>query len=125
MRFLVDAQLPPALARCLAAAGHEAEHVAEAGLGDAQDEAIWEHAVRAGSVIVSKDSDFAGRTILGQGGPPVVWISCGTRARANCSFGSKRCFRESLKHWSGESILSRLRKTRLVLHFERQLGTLS
>jgi predicted nuclease of predicted toxin-antitoxin system len=74
MRFLVDAQLPPALARCLAAAGHEAEHVAEAGLGDAQDEAIWEHAVRAGSVIVSKDSDFAGRTILGQGGPPVVWI---------------------------------------------------
>jgi len=26
MRFLVDAQLPPALARWLAAQGHEAEH---------------------------------------------------------------------------------------------------
>ncbi len=29
MRFLVDAQLPPALARWLAANGHAAEHVAD------------------------------------------------------------------------------------------------
>ncbi len=29
MRFLVDAQLPQAVARWLVAAGHEAEHVAE------------------------------------------------------------------------------------------------
>jgi len=32
MRFLVDAQLPPALARTLEAGGHEAEHVADIGL---------------------------------------------------------------------------------------------
>jgi predicted nuclease of predicted toxin-antitoxin system len=32
MRFLVDAQLPPALARWLAAQGHEAAHVGDLGL---------------------------------------------------------------------------------------------
>jgi predicted nuclease of predicted toxin-antitoxin system len=32
MRFLVDAQLPPALARHLVAAGHEAQHVADLGM---------------------------------------------------------------------------------------------
>jgi predicted nuclease of predicted toxin-antitoxin system len=74
MRFLVDAQLPPALARHLAAEGHDAEHVADIGLGGAQDQAIWEYAARVGAVIVSKDEDFAQRTFLDQGGPPVVWI---------------------------------------------------
>ena len=29
MRFVIDAQLPPALARWLAAQGHEAEHVGD------------------------------------------------------------------------------------------------
>ena len=32
MRFLVDQQLPPALARFLAAGGHLAEHVSDIGL---------------------------------------------------------------------------------------------
>ena len=49
MRFLVDAQLPPALARYLAAGGQEAEHVADIGLGGAKDQAIWEYAARVGS----------------------------------------------------------------------------
>jgi predicted nuclease of predicted toxin-antitoxin system len=74
MRFLVDAQLPPALARTLAAGGHEAEHVVDIGLSGAKDQAIWEYAARVGAVIVSKDEDFAQRTFFGKGGPPVVWI---------------------------------------------------
>jgi predicted nuclease of predicted toxin-antitoxin system len=32
MRFLVDAQQPPALARWLTAAGHPSEHVADLGV---------------------------------------------------------------------------------------------
>ena len=40
MRFLVDAQLPPALARWLVAAGHEAEHVGDRGMEAASDAAI-------------------------------------------------------------------------------------
>jgi predicted nuclease of predicted toxin-antitoxin system len=40
MRFLVDAQLPAALARWLAAEGHRAEHVADIGLAGALDKEI-------------------------------------------------------------------------------------
>lgn len=74
MRFLVDAQLPPALARWLVAAGHEAEHVGDVGLGDAQDQAIWAYAANVGAVIISKDEDFAQRKIMKNAGPPIVWI---------------------------------------------------
>lgn len=74
MRFLIDAQLPPALARWLAAAGHEAEHVADIGLASAQDDAIWSYADEFGAVIISKDEDFAQRKILEDAGPAIVWI---------------------------------------------------
>ncbi len=40
MRFVIDAQLPPALARMLAAHGHHAEHVEDIGLRDADDSPI-------------------------------------------------------------------------------------
>jgi predicted nuclease of predicted toxin-antitoxin system len=74
MRFLVDAQLPVALARRPAAEGHEAEHVADVGLANASDGAIWDHALAAGAVIVTKDEDFAQRKALDDEGPKVVWI---------------------------------------------------
>ncbi|EQD33994.1 hypothetical protein B2A_12866, partial [mine drainage metagenome] len=45
MRFLVDAQLPPALARLLEDRGHQAEHVLDCGLERASDAAIWARAV--------------------------------------------------------------------------------
>jgi predicted nuclease of predicted toxin-antitoxin system len=74
MRFLVDAQLPPALARWLAAKGHAAEHVADRGMQAASDAAIWAFAVEASAVIVTKDEDFAQRKALSDSGPGVVWI---------------------------------------------------
>jgi predicted nuclease of predicted toxin-antitoxin system len=74
MRFLIDAQLPPALARWLSSAGHDAEHVADIGLAGARDGEIWAYALSAGAVIVSKDEDFALRKILHRNGPSIVWI---------------------------------------------------
>lgn len=74
MRFLVDAQLPPALARWLVAAGHEAEHVADRGMQAASDAAIWDLALREHAAIVTKDEDFAQRHALIGMGPAVVWI---------------------------------------------------
>ncbi len=71
MRFLVDAQLPPAPARRMEAQGHEAEHVADCGLAAASDDAIRGHAERVGAVIVTKDEDFAVHHILSSG-PAVV-----------------------------------------------------
>jgi predicted nuclease of predicted toxin-antitoxin system len=74
MRFIVDAQLPPALARWLAANGHEAEHVGDRNMASARDEAIWRFALESGAAIVTKDEDFAQRHALTGGGPLVVWI---------------------------------------------------
>jgi predicted nuclease of predicted toxin-antitoxin system len=64
VRFLVDAQLPPALARRLESLGHAAEHVADRGMASASDDAIRDYAASVGSVIVTKDEDFAVRRLL-------------------------------------------------------------
>jgi predicted nuclease of predicted toxin-antitoxin system len=83
MRFIVDAQLPPALARFLAVNGHEAEHVADLGLQAASDSAIWHFALQEGAAIVTKDEDFARRKTLSDAGPTVIWIRLpNTRRRA-------------------------------------------
>ena len=74
MRFVVDAQLPPALARWLAVKGHQAEHVADRQMQAASDALIWDYALRQAAVIVTKDEDFAQRKVLTNGGPAVVWI---------------------------------------------------
>lgn len=71
MRFLVDAQLPPALARRIQAGGHVAEHVFDIGLSRAKDRDVRSHAESTGAVIVSKDEDFAVFKVL-RGGPQVV-----------------------------------------------------
>jgi predicted nuclease of predicted toxin-antitoxin system len=82
MRFLVDAQLPPALARWLVAAGHEAAHVADRGMRAASDEAIWELALRDRAIIITKDEDFAQRHALAETGPVIVWIRLRNTRRA-------------------------------------------
>lgn len=83
MRFLVDAQLPPALAERLRAAGHEAEHVNLIGLGPASDRRIWTYARSNGAVIITKDQDFADLSRSDRRGAAVVWIRIGnTTSRA-------------------------------------------
>lgn len=74
MKFLVDAQLPPALARWLREAGHEAEHVEDVGLREANDGAIWARALQSGAVIVTKDEDFAARSAQAATAPVIVWL---------------------------------------------------
>jgi len=44
VKFLVDNQLPAALARFLAAKGHESLHVLDLGLATADDRQVWEYA---------------------------------------------------------------------------------
>jgi predicted nuclease of predicted toxin-antitoxin system len=54
MRFLVDAQLPPALARWLVANGHTVEYVADRQMQAASDAAIWDYALQEAAVIIRK-----------------------------------------------------------------------
>ncbi len=81
MRFLVDAQLPPALARRIETLGHSADHVFDCGLATASDNAIRAYAAKIGAVIVTKDEDFVVRRVL-QEGAPVVWVRIGNTRRA-------------------------------------------
>ncbi|WP_280402174.1 DUF5615 family PIN-like protein [Nocardia carnea] len=46
MKFLVDAQLPSALARAIAAEGFEAVHVSDIAMIVASDREVWQAALR-------------------------------------------------------------------------------
>ena len=80
MRFLVDTQLPRALADWLRSNGHQAEHVLEIGLAQSKDTPIWRYAQAHAAVIITKDEDFAEWVRRGRIGPAIVWLRIG-----NCS----------------------------------------
>ena len=58
MKFLIDNQLPPALARYLRKRGFDCEHVLDVGLAEALDVEICRYAEAQERIIVSKDEDF-------------------------------------------------------------------
>ena len=82
MKFLVDAQLPPALAQWLREAGHDAQAVREVGLREAEDGAIWRYAQAQSQVVITKDEDFAQRAQTGAAGPVIVWLRLGNTSNA-------------------------------------------
>lgn len=75
MKFLVDAQLPPALCGWLRERGHEAVHVFEIGMVAASDTDIAARAEADGAVLVSKDEDFV--TLRLPDRFAFVWLRCG------------------------------------------------
>lgn len=58
MKFLVDNQLPAALARFIESRDCHAKHVLDVGLAEASDIQIFRHAESDGYILVSKDEDF-------------------------------------------------------------------
>ena len=85
MKFVIDAQLPPIMARWLEDAGHEASHVFDAGLVGAADSVLWQHASNIGAAILTKDEDFVKLANSNRAGPVVVWLRIG-----NCSNSALR-----------------------------------
>jgi predicted nuclease of predicted toxin-antitoxin system len=80
LKFLVDAQLPPSLARWISSRGHEATHVFDVAMHTAGDAAIWDYAGANGCVLLTKDEDFVDRWLLSTAPIALVWIRKG-----NCS----------------------------------------
>ncbi|MBI4625598.1 MAG: DUF5615 family PIN-like protein [Verrucomicrobia bacterium] len=76
-RFVIDNQLPAALARWCETKACTAEHVGALQLDQAPDDWIWMHAAHTGAVIVSKDEDFAQMTVLRPEPVAVVWLRIG------------------------------------------------
>lgn len=80
--LLVDAQLPPALARFLMSKGYQAEHVLDIGMREAEDTPIWNYALLHGAAIITKDEDFAHRLSQGEkAAPAIVWVRIGNTSR--------------------------------------------
>lgn len=100
MKFLVEAQLPPALAQWLREVGHEAQAVRDVGLRDAEDHVLWQHALSIGAIIVTKDEDFSLRSRLHANTPRILWLRIGNTSN------------RALREW----LLPQLPK--IVAHFE-------
>ncbi len=82
MKFLVDNQLPPVLARCIRTEfGAEARHVADVGLQEGTDAELWAYASKTDAVLISKDDDFV-RFILTTPTARLIWVRTG-----NCRSG--------------------------------------
>jgi predicted nuclease of predicted toxin-antitoxin system len=73
LKFLVDAQLPPSLARWISSRDHEATHVFDVSMHTAGDAAIWEYAAANGCVLLTKDEDFVDRWLLSAAPIALVW----------------------------------------------------
>lgn len=58
MLFLVDNVVSWRVAKCLRENGHDAIHVADLGMAEAEDGEIYTRAVTDRRVIVTQDSDF-------------------------------------------------------------------
>jgi predicted nuclease of predicted toxin-antitoxin system len=77
VKFIVDNQLPVALAKHLRARGLDCQHVLEAGLGDAADTAICRHAELQDRIIISKDEDFFYFAKQRHAKIKVIWVRLG------------------------------------------------
>jgi predicted nuclease of predicted toxin-antitoxin system len=75
--YLIDAQLPPALAEAMRRAGYDAAHVAEFGMANATDGAIWDEAISRSAILVTKDRDFSLLRAAKRQGPIVLWVRVG------------------------------------------------
>jgi predicted nuclease of predicted toxin-antitoxin system len=62
VRFLVDAQLPPALALWLR---------------EAEDSQIWHYALEHQTILITKDEDFIERARQSNSAPVLVWLRIG------------------------------------------------
>jgi predicted nuclease of predicted toxin-antitoxin system len=80
MRFLIDAQLPPALCSWLAERNHDATHVHDRGMRAATDLIIAQSALDSGEVLISKDEDFL--ILQSQLGFTLLWLRCGNTTKA-------------------------------------------
>ncbi|MBR0965505.1 DUF5615 family PIN-like protein [Bradyrhizobium diazoefficiens] len=58
-------------------AGYDAAHVAEFGMANAIDAAIWNEAIARSAVLVTKDRDFSLLRAAKRQGPIVLWVRVG------------------------------------------------
>ncbi len=82
MNFLIDNQLPPALARFIEAEFNApAMHVVDVALRDSSDAEVWEYASIHDLILVSKDEDFVDMSLRNPTAR-LIWVRIGNCRRA-------------------------------------------
>ena len=77
MKFLVDNQLPTALARLITSQGHECEHVLDISLARSSDREIWEYARETDRIVITKDDDFLYLANRPEPEGRLIWVRLG------------------------------------------------
>jgi predicted nuclease of predicted toxin-antitoxin system len=110
MRFLVDAQLPPALAQCIAGKGQSASAVRDQGLRNSDDGSIVNFAKKNDWIVVTKDDDLVERSLGREDGPRVLWLRIGNST-------NRALFAWLDPHWP--EIVRRLQEGQRVIEVRR------
>ncbi|HEU4556605.1 MAG TPA: DUF5615 family PIN-like protein [Longimicrobium sp.] len=74
MKLLFDQNLSPRLVRLLADVYPGCSHTHRLGMDEAEDVEIWDFAAAEGWTVVSKDADFAQRSMRFGAPPKVIWM---------------------------------------------------
>ena len=77
MKFLIDNQLPKALAEHLSKRGHDCQHVLDAGLAQAPDMAVCRYAEAQERILITKDEDFLYLASRPKSAMRLVWVRLG------------------------------------------------
>jgi predicted nuclease of predicted toxin-antitoxin system len=77
VKFLIDNQLPRALAEHLQARGQDCQHVLETGLADASDISICRYCEAQERILISKDEDFLYLANHPKSKIKLVWVRLG------------------------------------------------
>jgi predicted nuclease of predicted toxin-antitoxin system len=77
VKFVLDAHLPPVLARVMAREGYEVVHVFDLDMNAAADPDIWKYAGQNGYVLISKDEDFVRWQEDASDSPSFIWVRTG------------------------------------------------
>lgn len=77
MKFLVDVQLPPTLARWLVGRGDDAIHAIDIGMDRVTDLELWDYASQHQRIMVSKDGDFFILAMRPKDEGSLLWLRLG------------------------------------------------
>jgi predicted nuclease of predicted toxin-antitoxin system len=124
VKLLLDENLSPRLIESLSDLYPGSEHVNNCGLGSAEDSAVWEYAMAHGFSIVSKDSDFAERSVLYSDSPKIIWVrigNCSTAEIEEVLRSANDMIRKFIEHDRETCLLLSRHQTRRSLAEARQL----
>jgi predicted nuclease of predicted toxin-antitoxin system len=110
MKVWVDAQLSPAIARCLQdELGTDACALRDIGLRDAEDGVIFQAERSAAAVVMTKDSDFV--SLVERYGPPpqIVWVRCGNTSNSNLRAVLLKTWADAVRHLANGDALVEIR----------------